>query len=59
MKLVFTDGMSFDLSGPLRIVREVDGLFLVGGNMLVPVADEAEAEMLIASVERAHVERQH
>lgn len=37
MKLRFSDGMSFDLSGPLHITRRSDGLYVVGEGMLMAV----------------------
>ena len=43
----FSDGMSFDTSGPLRTVHKSDGLYVVGNGMLLPVNDYAEAEYLI------------
>ena len=43
----FSDGMSFDTSGPLRTVRKSDGLYVVGNGMLIPVDDHDEAEKLI------------
>jgi hypothetical protein len=33
----FSDGMEFDLSGPMRIEERSDGLYVVGKNMLIPV----------------------
>jgi hypothetical protein len=46
----FSDGMSFDTSGPLRTVHKSDGLYVVGNGMLVPVDDYDEAEALIAKL---------
>ena len=43
----FSDGMTFDTSGPLRTVRKSDGLYVVGNGMLIPVNDYDEAEALI------------
>ena len=43
----FSDGMTFDTSGPLRTVRKSDGLYVVGSGMLLPVNDYAEANELI------------
>ena len=33
----FSDGMEFDLSGPMRIEERSDGLYVVGNNMLITV----------------------
>jgi len=43
----FSDGMTFDTSGPLRIVRKSDGLYIVGNGLLLPVDDDDEANELI------------
>jgi hypothetical protein len=45
--LKFNDGMSFDTSGPLRITRRSDGLYVVGQGMLIPVSDREEAKEII------------
>lgn len=39
----FSDGMQFDTSGPLRMVRRRDGYYVIGNGMLIPVADRDEA----------------
>lgn len=43
----FTDGMTFDTSGPMRIVRKSDGLYVVGNNWLIPVDSREEGEKII------------
>lgn len=43
----FNDGMSFDTSGPLRIVWKSDGFYVVGQNMLIPIRDADEGRRLI------------
>ena len=43
----FSDGMSFDTSGPLRITWKSDGWYVVGQHMLIPVRDAAEGRQLI------------
>jgi len=48
--LRFTDGMSFDTSGPLRLARRRDGLYVVGNGMLVPVNDAQEGRQLIENI---------
>lgn len=60
--LRFTDGMSFDTSGPLRLAMRSDGLYVVGNGMLVPVRDEREGRQLIENItktEGSHREQQH
>ena len=48
--LRFTDGMSFNTSGPLRLARRRDGLYVVGNGMLVPVNDAQEGRQLIENI---------
>jgi hypothetical protein len=42
-----SDGTSFDVSGPHRIVRKNDGLYVVGHGGLTPVDTYEEALALI------------
>lgn len=53
--LTFTDGMAFDLSGPLRVETRADGVYVVGFGLLLPVADAAEGKRYIAT--RVEAER--
>ena len=46
----FSDGMEFDTTGELRIVRKRDGLYVVGEGMLIPVNDQQDAEETIKSL---------
>jgi hypothetical protein len=46
----FSDGVTFDLRGALRIVRERDGLYVVGEGCLIPVASEREALETLAAL---------
>lgn len=46
-KLTFTDGVSFDTSGPLRIERRRDGLYVVGDGLLCPVQDAEAGRVLL------------
>jgi len=50
--LKFNDGVSFDTSGSLRIERRYDGLYVVGNNMLIPIADREEGLDLIKSMSK-------
>ena len=52
-KLRFTDGMSFDTSGPLRLAMRADGAYVVGEGMLVPVRDLAEGRQLIENIHKS------
>ena len=49
-KLEFSDGMKFDMDGPLRIIRKSDGYYVVGQGMLIPVRDREEAREVIADM---------
>ena len=48
--LRFTDGMSFNTSGPLRLTMRSDGMYVVGNGMLVPVRDAQEGRQLIENI---------
>jgi hypothetical protein len=45
--LKFSDGIEFDLSGPLRIEKRTDGFYVVGQGTLCPVETELEGRKLI------------
>src|SRR5208283_379200 len=42
--LKFTDGVEIDTSGPPRKLHLHDGWYVVGEGLLLPVADEVEAD---------------
>jgi len=46
-KLTFTDGESFDLSGPLRLEERYDGWYVLGNNRMIPVASQDAGRRLI------------
>ena len=46
--LKFSDGEEFDLSGSLRKEHRADGWYVLGGNMMIPVTDEKEADEYIS-----------
>ena len=46
-KLTFTDGQTFDLSGPLRLEERYDGWYVLGNNRMIPVASQDEGIRLI------------
>jgi hypothetical protein len=50
----FSDGMTFDTSGPMRIVSKRDGLYVVGNNWLIPIETREEGEKIIDK-ERAKI----
>lgn len=53
----FTDGISFDTNGKLRLVRKFDGLYVVGKGILCPIDDEEEGRKLIAQFSQEHNSR--
>lgn len=54
MKLKFSDGVVIDTEGPYRMIREHDGLYVVGHGMCIPVEDETEANSYIAELNNKH-----
>jgi len=46
-KLTFTDGESFDLSGPLRLEERYDGWYVLGNNRMIPVSSQDAGIRLI------------
>lgn len=48
-KLKFSDGMEFDLSGPLRVELRSDGYYVVGQGMLMAVNTKEQGEEYIAN----------
>jgi len=50
MKLNFSDGVSFETGGKLRIEHRFDGLYVVGGGMLCAVDSYQEGLDLIDSL---------
>jgi len=47
MRMKFTDGMTIDTSGPYRIFRKSDGLYVVGEGSLCAVDTRDEGDELI------------
>jgi hypothetical protein len=54
--LRFTDGVQIDPSGPLRIERLRDGLYVLGRGWLVPCATREEADEVLAD-QRGRLEK--
>jgi hypothetical protein len=50
----FSDGMQFNTAGPIHMEEREDGLYVVGGGMLIPVDTEDEAKMIIDSYTSKH-----
>jgi hypothetical protein len=49
MKIHFTDGVSIETAGPLRILHLRDGYYVVGDGNLIPVDDRGEGVQIIAN----------
>ena len=49
-KLTFTDGESFDLSGPLRLEERYDGWYVLGNGRMIPVASQDAGNILITQL---------
>jgi len=47
MSLTFSDGVSFETDGKMRVERRFDGLYVVGGGMLCAVDSYQEGLDLI------------
>ena len=45
--LRFTDGMEFNVAGPLRVEHRHDGWYVVGNGMLIPVGSAEEGKGVI------------
>jgi len=49
-KLTFTDGESFDLSGPLRLEERYDGWYVLGNGRMIPVSSQDAGNILITQL---------
>ena len=45
--LKFSDGVTIDTSGPLRVTRKRDGYYVVGEGMSIPVDSREEGKEII------------
>tara|TARA_Y100000287_G_C13965863_1_gene230981 strand:+ start:120 stop:341 length:222 start_codon:yes stop_codon:yes gene_type:complete len=52
MSLTFSDGMTFNTSGPLRLAHRRDGWYVVGEGTLIPVESQEEGERFIAILQK-------
>ena len=52
MVINFSDGVSVDTTGELRVIRLHDGLYVVGRGFLIPVKDGEEAEATIREMKK-------
>ena len=48
----FSDGMTFDTSGPLRLTKRRDGWYVIGRGMLLPVDSAEEGRAIIAQMKK-------
>lgn len=48
--LHFSDGVSIDTSGPIRIALLSDGFYVIGRGHLIPVENEKHAEEVIERI---------
>jgi hypothetical protein len=53
-KLTFSDGITIDISGTLRIIRKIDGYYVVGRGMSCPVSSIKEAHEVIEMLESTY-----
>jgi hypothetical protein len=51
--ITFSDGMSFDTEGPLRIACRSDGWYVIGCGMLCPVQSLDDGEKLILKLKQS------
>ena len=51
-QLRFSDGETFNTSGPIRKEKRYDGWYVIGGGMLIPVSSEEEADRLIGTLRK-------
>jgi hypothetical protein len=52
MTLRFSDGMQFDTSGPLRVIRRSDGYYVTGKGLLIPCDSREEGNEIIADLKK-------
>ena len=50
--LRFSDGVTINTDGPLRITRKRDGLYVVGEGMCMPVDSHEEGMRLIVELQK-------
>ena len=51
MTLRFSDGMSFDTTGPLRVVKKADGWYVVGDGLLDAVSSQEAGCALVKQLQ--------
>jgi len=53
-KLRFSDGITLDRSGTLRIIKKIDGYYVVGCGLSCPVSDIKEGHEVIDMLKSTH-----
>jgi hypothetical protein len=53
-KLIFSDGITIDRSGTLRIIKKIDGYYVIGRGLSCPVDSIKEGHEVIAMLESAY-----
>jgi len=59
MVINFSDGISVDTTGELRVIRLSDGLYVAGRGFLIPVKDGEEAEATIREMSKNKGDNKH
>lgn len=54
IKLIFSDGITIDRSGTLRIIKKVDGYYVIGRGLSCPVDSIKDGHEVIAMLESTH-----
>tara|TARA_Y100000992_G_scaffold290500_1_gene246060 strand:+ start:655 stop:855 length:201 start_codon:yes stop_codon:yes gene_type:complete len=53
-KLIFSDGITIDMSGTLRIIKKIDGYYVIGRGLSCPVDSIKEGHEVIAMLESTY-----
>ena len=53
----FSDGVNFDLRGPLRVVSRRDGWYVVGQGTLIPVDDREDGTSVISDLNKTNLKK--
>ena len=53
-KLIFSDGITIDRAGTLRIIKKIDGYYVIGRGLSCPVNSIKEGHEVIALLESTY-----
>ena len=53
-KLTFSDGITIDMSGTLRIIKKIDGYYVIGRGLSCPVNSIKEGHEVIEMLESTY-----